>query len=408
MKKKYKNKVQNILDKISLINFKYQEVLKLDTNNFNIFSLLKKESDEVYLHSMFIFELLNPEGSHQQGNKFLKIFVEKLGFNDFYLSNIFIEKEYKNIDIYITNGKQSIIIENKIHAKDQNKQLERYVKLIKKEGIQDIKVVYLTLYGYEPSLESVGDIDTNLVLPASYKSDIDKWLELCIKECTLLPTIRETIVQYRSLIQKLTGKNQARGYIMEISNLLMNKENIQIASDLNEAFIEAKIITQLNFWSALEEELKNKGMSISSLDDYKYSEEKVRDYYLKSRNNKYFGILVKVENLGKDGRVFYNFEVDEAIYHGFSIMANDGDWATNNEPKFDSLSDLVTELDSGFERSKYWLGSKYVKPNLNFKNFNQNSIYALTEESELRKTVSLLANEAFEQIKVFTLKAKKV
>ena len=85
-------------------------------------------------------------------------------------------------------------------------------------------------------------------------------------------------------------------------------------------------------------------------------------------------------------------------------MSNDDDWETNLESKFDSLSDLVAELDQGFKRSKSWLGWKYVEPNLNFKNFNQSSIYALTEESELRKTVSFLANEAFEQIHAFKIK----
>lgn len=34
---------------------------------FNIFSILKMETDEVKTHSAFLAELLNPKGSHGQG-----------------------------------------------------------------------------------------------------------------------------------------------------------------------------------------------------------------------------------------------------------------------------------------------------------------------------------------------------
>lgn len=399
MKKNEIRKIQKILDKIDIINFKYKKVIKNDPNNFNIFSLLRKESDEVYLHSKFIFELLNPDGTHRQGEKFLKLFLKTINIKEFSLSNITIKKEYKNIDIYLTNNVQSIIIENKIHARDQNKQLERYVEIIKKEGVENIKVIYLTLYGHDPSLESLGEIDKKNLFLASYNTDIDKWLELCVKECSLLPRIRETIEQYRQLIEKLTGKSQSQGYIMEISNMLMNKKNIRIASDLNEAFTKAKISIQVDFWASLEKELKNKGLKI--FDEYTCSEENVKNFYLKSRNNKYYGIVIKVENLGGNGNVFYNFEIEDSVYHGFNIMSNDADWGTNKESKFNYLSDIVNKIDSNFERNEYWLGWKYIKPNLNFKNFNEDAIYSLSEKKERKKLVSFLANEAYENINIF-------
>ncbi|MFN0293032.1 PD-(D/E)XK nuclease family protein [Pedobacter helvus] len=38
-------------------------------NQFNLFKVMFKMHDEKYLHSRFIAFLLNPDGSHQQGNQ---------------------------------------------------------------------------------------------------------------------------------------------------------------------------------------------------------------------------------------------------------------------------------------------------------------------------------------------------
>ncbi len=46
---------------------------------FNIFSVLRIESDEVTTHSRFIAELLNPKGVHGLENQFLELFIKTLG-----------------------------------------------------------------------------------------------------------------------------------------------------------------------------------------------------------------------------------------------------------------------------------------------------------------------------------------
>jgi len=44
--------------------------------NFNVFRLLKFERYEIKLHTRLLRELLNPAGSHGQGNRFLRSFME--------------------------------------------------------------------------------------------------------------------------------------------------------------------------------------------------------------------------------------------------------------------------------------------------------------------------------------------
>ena len=88
------------------------------------------ESNEVKLHSALICGFLDPLSNHYQGDVFLETFLECVGL-----------KEYKNIDIYITNGERHIIIENKIWADDQPQQIQRYIEKIAKKQSKDFNKI---------------------------------------------------------------------------------------------------------------------------------------------------------------------------------------------------------------------------------------------------------------------------
>lgn len=45
---------------------------------FNVFSILGMERKEVETHSAFLAELLNPNGNHGLGNKFLTTFIDTI------------------------------------------------------------------------------------------------------------------------------------------------------------------------------------------------------------------------------------------------------------------------------------------------------------------------------------------
>ncbi len=121
---------------------------------FNVFTL---SSDLYYrenFHSDIIKAFLNPQEKHKEKNKYLHIFIELLNKlenentiqkRDFCNSKV--EREKHNIDILITDevSKKAIIVENKINnASDQQRQLPRYVNIVKKE-FDIVAIVYLTL-----------------------------------------------------------------------------------------------------------------------------------------------------------------------------------------------------------------------------------------------------------------------
>ena len=78
---------------ISMIKKHHDEMRRLSGEGFNVFEVLGLESSEVGLHSRLIAELINPNGSHGQGNVFLKlfldeIFLDKIDRSDFSLIDV--------------------------------------------------------------------------------------------------------------------------------------------------------------------------------------------------------------------------------------------------------------------------------------------------------------------------------
>ena len=108
-------------------------------NDFNPYLQMLSESDEVNLHSSLIYGFLDPKNNHYQGDVFLETFLESVGLKAWFgdTSNAEVHKERKRIDIYITNDNRHIIIENKIWAGDQDRQIERYIDKIAKEQSRD-------------------------------------------------------------------------------------------------------------------------------------------------------------------------------------------------------------------------------------------------------------------------------
>ena len=164
-------------------------------------------------HSKIIAGFMNPQGSHGQGDLFLRLFLQTIENNDkIYLdtSNAKVYTEYGigvdgRLDIFIENGSHGIIIENKVYAGDQPEQLKRYNDFAKeKYGEGNYMIYYLTLYGHEASGDSANGIAYKCI---SYYEHIINWLQLCIHECATMPLVRETLVQYLNHIKQLTNQD---------------------------------------------------------------------------------------------------------------------------------------------------------------------------------------------------------
>ena len=238
------SEIQNLLNQVSTIVRKNNEILEATGGRFNIFGVMGVDHYE-NTHSAIISEFLKPKGSHGLQNQFLNAFINQLK-NDFesQLKNLKLETQlnvfnsetaqvikefvtpFGRIDILIEDNRgHAIIIENKIYAGDQWDQLSRYnnfAKIKYKEG--NYIILYLTLNGTEASEQSRKDIN---YFQISHKEFIIKWMEKCIQISARYPLVRETIIQYINHLKKLTNQDMEKNFNDELLDILIQKENIQ-------------------------------------------------------------------------------------------------------------------------------------------------------------------------------------
>lgn len=205
---------------------------RLRGEQFNIFHACGVNHYET-THSAILAEFLNPEGSHGQGDTYLKEFLSVVGDvglqSAFDTSESSITTEYSTscgrLDILISNSKgQAIIIENKIYAGDQWEQLKRYDNFAsQKYHVGNYAILYLTLWGDEASEQSGEGVRYKCI---SYKDTILEWLKRGISISAQKPLIRETMIQYSNLIKELTNQTMDNMNKNELLELMANNAEI--------------------------------------------------------------------------------------------------------------------------------------------------------------------------------------
>jgi hypothetical protein len=199
-----------------------KEVIKFRTlaPHYNLFRILKIAHLEDRVHSPFLANLLNPQGTHGQGTLFFDLFIDYIfnGRHPRNVSEIEIKEEYSTfdgiLDIFIRCKIDEkpfyIVIENKIYAADQYRQLERYHGVLKKTfSVSDnFLLIYLTPDGRKPtsnsiSLELYSEISASKNFYClSYKVDISNILTKSITAIEA-SAVREVIFQYLQTIKGL-------------------------------------------------------------------------------------------------------------------------------------------------------------------------------------------------------------
>ena len=362
--------------------------------NFNVFSILDRERKEVTTHSAIIAELLNPHGSHGQKTSFMKLFLgqllEKLQKEqkaqkelrqlrenleqiqedelDKFRVEIETTKEGKvpgRIDILIESdgiksGDVCIVIENKIDAEDQERQLGRYY-----EYALDTKkipgIIYLTpeeggkpteksLYGSEPyKMSCCGMLPRDIgvcpqthrpsscrmlpkdtVVCLSYEKFIDEWLDACIEKVAHIPQIKETLHQYQMTVRKLTEKPTEQ-LPPEVEDIL-NKDTLgENYKELKGEIIEdVQHALQCEFWKELkkrliEEQLTDQNSKFQlyksdmDMDVTEISEDDLEEYI----GNNFLGLTFGIPNgLLDDGKHEVAFRVYYERPHGRTKLSS--------------------------------------------------------------------------------------
>lgn len=206
-----------LIEKIAL------KLIENEAPKFNIFNILNINHLEAKVHTPFLAELLNPNGSHKQGRLFFNAFMKHL-FSDFINSeniyNITVTTEmfdYSNgrMDIVIRyiekEMSKEIVIENKIYHHDEKEQLTRYYQYLTqtrclKNG--QYHLIYLTPYKNKPTVHSINKslynslVEIKALSEWGYYQDIAPILEQTLSHIKA-PVVMQTVHQYIETIQQL-------------------------------------------------------------------------------------------------------------------------------------------------------------------------------------------------------------
>jgi len=389
-------RLQSFLDQFRLIKEKHDEVARANGERFNVFSVLGVENAEVR-HSAFLAELLNPNGAHSQGAVFLRLFFEMLRKNfgsqfqwelpgdeirNFEVTAEAHQGDYGRIDILIEKDDKCMVIENKIYADDQPRQLGRYYDYAKtKWDAKDVTVIYLTLWGSDASEQTRGkDLPEEKLLCVSYSEDIINWLDGCLKETVRLAHIRETLFQYQSLLKHLTGQTLNRRFIVDANALFSSGANYRLIPELEKAIPAFKVDLQTRFWETLAKELKDE-FKIDAIDDIdmqlKEVKNRVAAYYQPRARRRYnYGIEFAVPEVGKvdDTDIGFSISIHECIYYGFLVLENKKSPDSRsvdkcNDQKYEKYRNAISK-EAFPDRDAWHLGYKY-REDLNFEGLHE-------------------------------------
>jgi hypothetical protein len=405
--------MRNSINQLKTIYNKHEELLKQTGEKFNIFSILNMERLEVRTHSAFLYELLNPKGSHYQGHDYLKLFIEiVLQVEDFNYENIVVDrersiKELGRVDLVIENKEKLIIIEIKIDAGDQEEQLKRYDAYGKRLG-KEYSIYYLTLFGTTASEYSTGtgvDIDYTCI---SFASDILQWLDACIRigNTPFLTSIREALRQYSKLIRKITNQVDG-GLAMDIRDFLLKDGNLQLIDEVTKVIPYAKAEVEFNFWYNLYEKynksIEELGYKFIEDENFPSNKKASIDVIVETRKSKsgeyYIDYLIGLYKELEVRLLIGNTGYDTHIYAALSLVDNEGNYITYEEYDEEMLNVIIS---LGFDQSgniKY----KYLEYDLNFQD---NYIYKLVDKDYMDKSVELIGNEVLDIFKTVNISSK--
>ncbi|BAG07744.1 PD-(D/E)XK nuclease family protein [Finegoldia magna] len=399
---------------LKLIYNKYK-LLDEMKSDFNIFFQLLNPYDEVNLHSKLIYSILNDcKFKKEFMLSFLKITgiisSDNINPSDLKIIDVEREKSFSNgrLDLFISckikDKNYVIIIENKIFARDQYEQMDRYIEFANNRQADIKKVFYLTLLGNAPSEDSASNLDQiNLI---SYDDEILTWIENCIKISAREPALKEVLIQYADLLEKITGKDV--DYTMDVMNFLLESpENFNMANSIQPAIIDAKTDLQMRFWTKLEESLdemfKNfpdlnyrktdRDEDLGSLNPW-YSKTIIKNYYNNMRNSSCYGVMYYLYNKDDLGDLCFKIEYNkyDSLFYGLTFQA-----PGVNKDKLKSAIELKKKLESyDYKSSTGWFTWKYLKVNekyFNFMNMDPDIVYILMNNDELNDLIKKITKE---------------
>ena len=341
------------------ITAQHAEAKKNRRRTYNIYQLLDITDKEIQM-CRILADLLDPDGVHDEGIKYLKVFFDTvlhIDLPDSVLRGAKVEREYpiinkRRIDIVIDYQGGFIPIEVKINAEDMKSQCYDYYHFARKTD-PDTFVVYLTRNGCMPSAYSLtgekGDrLDEKYIHCISFEGDILSWLDKIkrIADENMVPMLE----QFEGAVLDFLY-SEGESYKMDLSEKILESSSnlrtaIAIADSLN--FAKAELMKRLfqEFENQMEPLLKKYNLEPEMKSKwYHYKDTATENYYAYKRNTTYPGLnyVISSVNLGGGLSLWLRIEIEYRLLGSlcvFNYAANsDNGYEIGNQ--CDDISDAL-------------------------------------------------------------------
>ncbi|MBV0931732.1 PDDEXK-like family protein [Marinobacterium weihaiense] len=366
---------------------------------FNIFAILGVQRDEARTHSRFLAELLDPNGRHGMGSCFLQVFKnDLLQLNTPVSSPVRVTRELsteerRRIDIVVDMPDRLIGIEVKVDAADQPAQLADYHAELEQRarGRKHVTLVYLTLDGKAPSADSLKGLDSRQVHCLSFARDIRHWLNSCHASSQPKPELAHGILQYRRLIETLTGTGFTMTSMLA-DQLAHDKDDLGTALAVAAALPKAKTRVMLNFWQLLQTQLFETLGIMPEVYNSKNLRTLCHEYCHGKRDSKHVGLRIPISR--QDGKTLCLYiNLYHAIHYGLRLETKPGVPLACASTR-DQFQGHFKDGNAVANQHKDWLVCYYHDPArqpaiLNFHHFNE-AVLALVEAESRQARVEAL------------------
>lgn len=213
-----------LADRISIAASYEKRIARFEAPRFNVFEFIEPNEAKV---TAILADILDPNGSHGQGDAFLRSFLSAVGFigpSSDEIASAVVRLEdstrwKRRIDLTITMGRHIIGLENKIDAGEQTAQVGDYMKELSWAAKGSWLLIFLTKKGGDPGSceesEWAAAQRDNKALAISY-AELSTWLRSCVSA---------------------SSSDRVRGFIHDMATWTKNLRGGTMASDLRELII---------------------------------------------------------------------------------------------------------------------------------------------------------------------------
>ena len=167
------------------------------------------------------------------------------------------------VEAQVPSGRLALVIENKIYASDQPRQLARYWRGLKNQGWlnEEIVLVYITPDGHAPEQISLTGLPASVAgatVCMSWRDDLIKWLECCPGHLSLPVRLEDCINQYKELLADMSDNNTVDPVAASFAqSLLDDRRMLGSLFDMGDVLSQVRARLMSLLWQDLSTALKS-------------------------------------------------------------------------------------------------------------------------------------------------------